>query len=93
MTDKLTDLYNRTKETQEPSQPDIATKSDLDRLIEDRQNDPPVPEHNHPAPDWVVNPDNSDRLRMRERENNIQDISERLDNASTKFNRDFDHSR
>lgn len=89
----LTDLYNRVKQVREASRPDIATKSERDRLIEDRRNDPPVPEHNYPAPEWETNPNSLIRQQMRNREARINDLNGRLGRASRKVNRDFDRSR
>lgn len=90
---KLTELYNRTKAKQEASRADIATKAERDRLVEDRRRYPPVPEHNHPAPDWAVNPGNLHRQRMRKSEHRINELNKRLGRASAKLGRDFDRSR
>lgn len=90
---KLTELYNRTKAKQEPRRNDIATKAERDRLIGDRRKYPPVPAHDHPAPDWAVNPGNLHRQRMRKSEQRINDLNKRLGRASVKLDRDFDRSR
>lgn len=93
MSDKLTDLYNGLKAEREEHLSDIATKAERDRLVGDRRNDPPVPEHNYPAPDWVLNPDDPARQRMRPREQRINDLDNRMTRAQAKFERDFDRSR
>ena len=87
------DVFNQTEKTHEAKQPDISTKAELEQHTEDRRNDPPVPEHNHPAPDWVMNPDSHHRQRMRKREQRVNQLRDRLGRASGKLERDFDRSR
>ncbi|WP_413207891.1 type IV secretory system conjugative DNA transfer family protein [Rhodospirillum sp. A1_3_36] len=70
-----------------------ATREDLLRLLEDRRNDPPVPGHDHPKPDWVQNPDHAQRVHMRNREDRIRHVTERLTGAAKGFRRDFGHER
>lgn len=89
----LSDLYNRVQTEREEKLSDITSKVERDRLVGDRQNDPPIPEHNHPAPDWVLNPDDPNRQAMRRREQRINELNERLGRASAKLERDFDRSR
>ncbi|MEP3247771.1 MAG: hypothetical protein ABJN40_07405 [Sneathiella sp.] len=73
--------------------PDIATKTELDRLLADRENDPPVPELNHPRPSWVDDNEDPRRVHMRMRERRINHLESRLDGAAQKVERDFDQSR
>ena len=75
------------------SRTDTATRMELDKRLEGRQNYPPDPEHNHPAPDWVVNPTNQVREQMRRNENRINNLRNRLLGASCAMRRDFDQSR
>ncbi len=89
----LTDLYNGLKAAREEKLSDITTKVERDNLVGDRRNDPPVPEHNYPAPDWVLNPDDPNRQAMRRREQRINELNERLGRASARLEQDFDRSR
>lgn len=72
--------------------PDIATRAELDRWIEDRKTDPTVPELNHPKPSWVDDPDDSDRMRMRMRERRINHLENRLDQAANEMEQEFDQN-
>ena len=90
---KLSDQYNGTTQKVEPERPDTATKTELDNRVEDRRNYPPIPEHNHPAPDWVQNADNLHRQYMRKNEQRINELRNRLNDSSRTMRRDFDRSR
>lgn len=72
--------------------PDIATRAELDRWIEDRKNDPPVPEHNYPKPSWIEDPYDPHRTHMRMREDRINHLENRLDKAAIEIEREFDQN-
>lgn len=68
----------------------IATRQELDALIADRKNDPPVPALNHPKPSWVLSAEDRDRVRMRMRERRIHYLERRLSGATQKMERDYE---
>lgn len=71
---------------------DIVTRAELDHWIEDRKNDPPVPEYNYPKPNWIDNVDHSARVHMRMRERRINHLETRLDKAGNEMEREFDQN-
>jgi hypothetical protein len=72
----------------------IAARDELAGLVEDRRKDPEQLELDHPAPSWVdtLNTDSADRKRIAARERRIRYLSNRLEKASRKMERDFDIS-
>lgn len=70
----------------------IASRKEIDRLKLDRKNDPPAPEHNHPAPSWLNNSDDTERRKMRMRERRIRYLENRLDGAKQKMERGWDQN-
>lgn len=79
-------MQTRAQDMQQ-NKPDIATKSERDRLIADRKNDAAVPAYNQPVPSWLVQPDHSERMRQREREHRIRHLEKRLDKADQTLQR------
>lgn len=96
---KLGDQFNNPPQGNETSRAtdtprgSITTRDEMERRITDRSSYPPAPEHNHPAPDWVVNPDDFHRQQMRKNERRINDLRNRLHGASRIMQQDFDQSR
>ena len=70
----------------------IATRKELDKLIEDRRNDPPVPHLDHPKPSWMMDADDPVRRRIRMRERRIRYLENRLSGASRTMEREFDQN-
>ena len=71
----------------------IATRKELERLIADRKNDPPVPDLDHPKPNWMVDADDPRRRHIRMRERRINHLRERLEGNARKLSQDFERSR
>ena len=70
----------------------VATRAELERLIDDRKNDPPIPEHDHPAPNWVVTTTDPNLARQRMRERRIRYLTNRLDGATRKMETGYDQT-
>lgn len=71
---------------------DIATRAELDHWIEDRKNDPEIPEYNYPKPSWIEDPEDPKRVQIRMRERRIQNLTNRLDGAGREVEREFDQN-
>lgn len=69
----------------------IASRVELERLIDDRRNDPPVPELNHPKPSWMLDAEDPKRKHIRMRERRIRYLARRLDKATMEMEQEFDH--
>lgn len=67
-----------------------ATRADLERLQDDRKNDPARAELAHPAPPWAAPDVDSDLRRRQARERRIHYLTNRLDAARQKIEQDFD---
>ena len=72
---------------------DIASRAELERLIKDRRNDPPVPQYGHPKPGWMVDAEHAERRRMAMRERRINYLERRLYSASQDMRQAYDRSR
>ncbi|MEM8615852.1 MAG: hypothetical protein AAGF20_02850 [Pseudomonadota bacterium] len=71
----------------------IASQEQRDQLIKDRENDPERLDLNHPAPSWADNSsDDKERRRIAAREQRIRYLTNRLEGAARKAERDFDQS-
>ncbi len=71
---------------------DIVTKTELENLIADRENDPSTPELNHPKPSWVDDSEDPRRVHMRMRERRINYIEKRFDTVSQELEQDWEQS-
>jgi len=70
-----------------------ASRKELSRLIEDRENDHDKLTYEHPAPSWADNSAHSTELRrIAARERRIRYLTNRLEGAARKMERDFDIS-
>jgi len=72
---------------------DVATHEELQRLIDDRKNDPELLTPKPPRPSWVEDANHDIRKHMRMRERRIRYLQNRLDGAQKRMERDFDQSQ
>ena len=71
----------------------LATRQELNRLLEDRKNDPPAPALDHPKPNWVLDSEDPKRRHIRMRERRIRHLMDRLHKSKNKLEHDFEQSR
>lgn len=76
----------------EKNDQDIASRAELDHWLNDRKNDPSVPELNYPKPSWMEDAEDPNRLHMRMRERRIRNLTNRLDGAARDMEREFDQN-
>lgn len=76
----------------EKRQQPIVTRAGIERLKEDRKNDPAIPAYDYPRPSWMDNADDPKRVHIRMRERYIRYGENRLDGAKKTMEREFDQS-